>query len=232
MKYDIVRSEQSSLELQRLHLSDKQNRWHFDVDRPGEHVVTLTTLGKKRKSIYATILSPIVGSILLLTLVSCSTQTRLPSQIAPIREVAQISIDRCSLNYKGSIEQFKNDLELEKEPRLMITDENRQAYMTDQLLMTLNKQFYHFKNFGIWVFFDMEGKFSSLRFEKPFAGNVGGVKIGDSFETLTKVRGEPYKNDSNRILYRESGAYHNYRTTRGKIVRVFTSRCDRLEDSE
>jgi hypothetical protein len=44
---------------------------------------------------------------------------------------------------------------------------------------------------GIWVFFDREGRARTIRLEAPFAGNIGGVRIGDSRATLVARLGEP-----------------------------------------
>ncbi|MGZ5036463.1 MAG: hypothetical protein ACXWHB_02665 [Usitatibacter sp.] len=47
------------------------------------------------------------------------------------------------------------------------------------------------KSKGIWVFFDREGLAYSIRLEPPFAGNVGGVKVGSPRALLVEKLGEP-----------------------------------------
>jgi hypothetical protein len=44
---------------------------------------------------------------------------------------------------------------------------------------------------GIWIFFDAGGRVASMRFNRPFAGKVGGIAVGDSKDTVRRLRGEP-----------------------------------------
>jgi hypothetical protein len=44
---------------------------------------------------------------------------------------------------------------------------------------------------GIVVLFDAGGRVSSMRFSRPYAAKVGGVAIGDSKDSVRKLRGEP-----------------------------------------
>jgi hypothetical protein len=44
---------------------------------------------------------------------------------------------------------------------------------------------------GIWIFFDAGGRVASMRFNRPYAGKVGGVAVGDSKDTVRRLRGEP-----------------------------------------
>ena len=46
---------------------------------------------------------------------------------------------------------------------------------------------------GVSVFFDQDGKAYTIRLEAPFAGNVGGVKIGDTRAVLVEKLGKPAK---------------------------------------
>lgn len=48
------------------------------------------------------------------------------------------------------------------------------------------------KTKGIWVFFE-KGKVYTIRVDKPFAGNVGGVKLGDPASKVEKLLGPPVK---------------------------------------
>jgi hypothetical protein len=50
---------------------------------------------------------------------------------------------------------------------------------------------YHLEQYGIWVFFDEGMRVSSLRFDAPFRGRIGGVAIGDTADRLRSLRGEP-----------------------------------------
>jgi hypothetical protein len=50
---------------------------------------------------------------------------------------------------------------------------------------------YHLGEYGIWVFFDELKQVSSLRFDAPFRGRIGGIAIGDTADRLRSVRGEP-----------------------------------------
>ena len=84
-----------------------------------------------------------------------------------------------------------------EEPSLMYSDSNRPKHYTDQHLMLLNRKYYRFEEYGIWVFFDMQGHLKTLRFETPFRGTVGGVKVGDSKEYVLSVKGSPESDDSN-----------------------------------
>lgn len=48
------------------------------------------------------------------------------------------------------------------------------------------------KTKGIWVFFE-KGKVYTIRVDKPFSGNVGGVKLGDPSSKIEKLLGPPAK---------------------------------------
>jgi hypothetical protein len=50
---------------------------------------------------------------------------------------------------------------------------------------------YHLEQYGIWVFFDEMMRVSSLRFDAPFRGRIGGMAIGDTADDLRSLRGEP-----------------------------------------
>jgi hypothetical protein len=49
------------------------------------------------------------------------------------------------------------------------------------------------KTKGIWVFFDQDGRSYNIRLDAPFAGNIAGVKIGDSRARLQETLGKPHK---------------------------------------
>jgi hypothetical protein len=48
------------------------------------------------------------------------------------------------------------------------------------------------KTRGVWVFFT-KGKVTSIRLDMPFAGNIGGIKLGDSSSKIQRVLGAPIK---------------------------------------
>jgi hypothetical protein len=48
------------------------------------------------------------------------------------------------------------------------------------------------KTRGVWVFFT-KGKVTSIRLDVPFAGNIGGIKLGDSSSKIQRVLGAPIK---------------------------------------
>jgi hypothetical protein len=52
---------------------------------------------------------------------------------------------------------------------------------------------YHLEQYGIWVFFDELMRVSSLRFDAPFRGRIGGIAIGDTADRLRSLRGEPIR---------------------------------------
>jgi hypothetical protein len=52
---------------------------------------------------------------------------------------------------------------------------------------------YHLEQYGIWVFFDELKQVSSLRFDAPFRGRIGGIAIGDTADRLRSLRGEPIR---------------------------------------
>lgn len=141
-------------------------------------------------------------------------------------QAGELSIYGCDISPGMNIEQFKQEYYVHDDPRFMYTESNRPKHITDQQLMLINKKYYRFEEYGIWVFFDMQGQLKSLRFEKPFRGSVGGIHIGDSMEKLVDIKGEPESNDSNGIIYRSMGSYVNYKTMRGAIIQAFTDRCD------
>jgi hypothetical protein len=50
---------------------------------------------------------------------------------------------------------------------------------------------YHLQQYGVWVFFDDRLLINGLRFDKPFAGKIGGVAIGDDQAAVRRAKGEP-----------------------------------------
>jgi hypothetical protein len=52
---------------------------------------------------------------------------------------------------------------------------------------------YHFREYGVWVFFDSNLRIQSLRFDAPFGGKIGGIAIGDTKDQVRRVKGEPMR---------------------------------------
>ena len=142
-----------------------------------------------------------------------------------VTHASQISVDKCDIASGITIEKFKQELSIKYNPKLIYTEENRPKNFTDQMLMRTNKQYYHFEEIGIWVFFDMQGILKTIRIEAPFSAPIDGVHIGDNKELLFELKGKPDSDDENGVIYRSGGGYVNYKTMRGKIYQAFTDRC-------
>ena len=143
-------------------------------------------------------------------------------------QASGLSKYRCDISPGMKIDEFKSKYFIMEEPELMLTDKNRPKHITDQLLLRMNKKYYRFKDYGIWVFFNMSGELTTVRFDSPFQGAVGGVFIGDAKKDIVRINGRPDIDNENGIIYRSSGYYLNYKTIREKVVRVFTNRCDEI----
>ena len=140
-------------------------------------------------------------------------------------QAGQISVSECNIAGGLTVEQFKQEYYLLDDPKLMYTDANRPTQLTDQQLMRINKKYYRFKEFGIRVFFDMQGKLKTIKIEPPFKGAIGEIYLGDSKELLFEIKGIPDVDDANGIIYRSEKGYVSYRTTRGKVSLVFADHC-------
>jgi len=57
---------------------------------------------------------------------------------------------------------------------------------------TIKKTQLHLKTRGIWAFF-AKGKLVTIRLDLPFAGNINGIKLGDSAQKIEKTLGAPVK---------------------------------------
>ena len=75
----------------------------------------------------------------------------------------------------------------------------------------------HLRTKGIWVFFNPTGKVDTIRLDAPFAGDVLGVKLGDTVKQVLKKLGNPIKKPSTAFItmksYRyalDDSAYVNY----------------------
>jgi hypothetical protein len=50
---------------------------------------------------------------------------------------------------------------------------------------------YHPTQYGVWIFFDNALVVSSVRFDAPFRGKIGGIAIGDDVDRVLSIKGEP-----------------------------------------
>ncbi len=85
----------------------------------------------------------------------------------------------CPINVGDSLDKVKAFYKVEDEPKQETVPQL--SYM------------YHFKQFGVYIFFDSSKTVKSLRFDPPFMGKFGGIAIGDSKEKLLQQRGRPAK---------------------------------------
>ena len=138
----------------------------------------------------------------------------------------QLSVNECVVSPGITIDKFKKEFSIFENPKFMYTDENRPKHLTDQQIMSLNKKYYRFNEFGIWAFFEMSGKLKTIRIEAPFSGSIGGVYIGDSKERIFEVKGKPERDDANGIFYRSPTGYINFKTMRGKVYQAFSNHCE------
>ena len=76
----------------------------------------------------------------------------------------------------------------------------------------------HLKTKGIWVFFDKD-KVYEIRVDKPFPGNVGGVKLGDSSSKIEKTLGPAIKRDTWGIYTTYTYYFDDVTTTRFAVNR-------------
>ncbi len=90
-------------------------------------------------------------------------------------------IEGLPVSLGDSIEKVKSALETTLEP-----EESRSAVQRNTKALRL-------KTRGIWVFFDQDGRAYNIRLDAPFAGNVGGVQIGNSRALLVEKLGKPAK---------------------------------------
>jgi len=82
-------------------------------------------------------------------------------------------------------------------------DEVKAAYQTDlkpQPMSTPGSTGLRLKTKGVWFFFGEEGAIYTIRLDAPFAGNIGGVKIGDSFDVMTSKLGDPVKIENGPVV--------------------------------
>jgi len=84
-----------------------------------------------------------------------------------------------------TVQEVKAELRTNMEPEEMAT--------TPPSSSAERKTFIRLKTKGIWTFFNSAGRVDTIRLDAPFAGTVGGVRIGDRFATVKATLGEPIK---------------------------------------
>ena len=50
---------------------------------------------------------------------------------------------------------------------------------------------YRFSQWGVWVFFNKDLRVTTIRFDAPFAGKIGGIVVGENVDQIRRLRGEP-----------------------------------------
>jgi hypothetical protein len=79
------------------------------------------------------------------------------------------------------------------------SDKVKEVYQTDlepepsESVVNRGTTALRLKTKGVWFFFTREGKIYTIRLDAPFAGKVGGIKIGDTVTQMIKVLGRPAK---------------------------------------
>jgi|SRR5690348_5934841 len=69
----------------------------------------------------------------------------------------------------------------------------------------------HLRTKGIWVFFNPTGKVDTIRLDAPFAGDVCGVKLGDTVKQVMKKLGSTAFITMKSYRYAlDDSAYVNY----------------------
>jgi len=59
--------------------------------------------------------------------------------------------------------------------------------------MNAGKTFIFLRTKGIRVFFNKKGIAETIRFDPPFSGEIGGVKLGDTEKKVRELKGKPIK---------------------------------------
>ena len=84
---------------------------------------------------------------------------------------------------------------------------------------------------GTWLFFDESGKIYTIRLERPFSGQVAGVKIGDSADSVLHTLGSPQKREPtpglpDALVYQPDSKFSaNIRFNRtGAVEAIYLSR--------
>jgi hypothetical protein len=90
------------------------------------------------------------------------------------------------------------------------------------------KTFLHLRTKGIWVFFTPTGTADIVRLDAPFAGDVLGVKLGDTAKQITEKLGNPIKKPDVAFMSMQSylytlddSAYVNYIANDNGVQMIF-----------
>ena len=193
------------------------------VKQEEKSFVYLAVAGKN-KDIVEKLRNEIVSHIYTLkngTPVVKSSSTTSPTKIDSV-----LSISECKFNYDISLEDFIKTFSLKKQPVQMSRNSGINDKLPESVKRRINKSYFRFKEYGIWVFFNSNDKFNSLRFEAPFTGTIGGVRIGETLSNLGQKKGRPDTEGANGLIYRDNGRFINYQSNNERIDKVFTNRCD------
>jgi len=97
--------------------------------------------------------------------------------------------------------------------------------------LSKGKTVLHLRTKGIWVFFNATGTVDTIRLDAPFAGDVLGVKLGDTTKQVIKKLGNPIKKPSTAFLTMQSyryviddSAYVNYDTNDDGVQIIFITK--------
>ena len=88
----------------------------------------------------------------------------------------------------------------------------------------------HLRTKGIWVFFDATGTAETIRLDAPFAGDVLGVKLGETTKQVIKKLGDPIKKPGtfgNPQTYRyviDDAGYVTYDTNDDGVQMIFITK--------
>jgi hypothetical protein len=87
---------------------------------------------------------------------------------------------RCSLNKGDTVDKVKKFYNISSDPKKW-----------DRPTPGGTAYQYHFPEYGVWVFLNPNLQISSLRFDRPFAGKIGDVAIGDTKDDVLRIKGKP-----------------------------------------
>jgi hypothetical protein len=112
---------------------------------------------------------------------------------------AQEHIDytaNCAISKGDTIEKVQNYYKYTSQPQVTIPNQSPlfTGVLKDfphQLPKVEGYKYFHFPEFGVWVFFTMNGTVKNLRFDPPFRGSVHGVSLGETLEMTERKFGKP-----------------------------------------
>jgi hypothetical protein len=89
----------------------------------------------------------------------------------------------------------------------------------------------HLRTKGVWVFFSPTGSVDTVRLDAPFAGDVLGVKLGDTIKQVTEKRGNPIRKPGVAFMTMQSyqyaiddSAYVNYVANDDGVQMIFITK--------